>query len=53
MLQTTPEEKAEYAQEISDTSKALIEFHILYQQCAEPPRRIDLTIQPTNQPAGE
>ena len=49
MLQTTPEEKVQYAKEITDTATALIEFHILYQQSAETPRRIDLTIQPTNQ----
>jgi hypothetical protein len=53
MLQTTPEEKAEYAQEISDTSKALIEFHIFYERFAQTSAAIDLTIQHNNPPAGE
>ena len=53
MLHCTPEEKAAYASEISDTSKALIEFHIFYERFAQTSAAIDLTIRHNNQPAGE
>ncbi len=53
MLHCTPEEKAEYVHEITDTATALIEFHIFYERFAHTSAAIDLMIQHNNPPAGE